>query len=237
MADLERLLEVQGHDTTVDQLTHRRANLPIREGLARARQALSDAEATLRRAEGARKQADTEREKLESDVADVDRRIQEIEGRMFGGSVTSPRDLESMATEVSHLKERLSGLEEEALAAMDGAESAVAGVEAAQTAVQDLAAEVSRLEVELGVAEAEVDQLIDQERAPREAAAAGLPSELIATYEKIRAKLGGVGAARLVGDSCSGCHLSLPSGELERLRRAPPEAVCFCDNCQRILVR
>ena len=31
----------------------------------------------------------------------------------------------------------------------------------------------------------------------------------------LRAHLGGVGAARLVGDRCDGCHLTLPSVELE----------------------
>ncbi len=100
-----------------------------------------------------------------------------------------------------------------------------------------MAAEVARLEAELVVAEAEVDELIEQERNQRATAADGLPDDLMGTYEKLRSKLGGVGAARLAGDSCSGCHLSLPSGELERLRREPPDSLCYCDNCQRILVR
>ena len=49
--------------------------------------------------------------------------------------------------------------------------------------------------------------------------------------------LGGVGAARLVGPSCTGCHLTLPAQELDRIRREPPDALVFCDQCGRILVR
>ena len=45
------------------------------------------------------------------------------------------------------------------------------------------------------------------------------------------------GAARLVGGSCSGCHLVLPSMEVDRIRKAPPDAVITCDQCGRILVR
>ena len=57
------------------------------------------------------------------------------------------------------------------------------------------------------------------------------------TYERLRAKLGGVGAARLVGPRCSGCHLTLPATELDRLRKGSPDALVFCDQCGRILIR
>ena len=69
------------------------------------------------------------------------------------------------------------------------------------------------------------------------AAAAGVPPELLARYEALRAKLGGTGAARVVGGSCGGCHLVLPSMEVDRIKKAPPDAVITCDQCGRILVR
>ena len=43
----------------------------------------------------------------------------------------------------------------------------------------------------------------------RAAAASGVRDDLLARYEQLRSKLGGTGAARLVGGSCSGCHLAL----------------------------
>ena len=237
MADLEQLLVVQGHDTACDQLEHRKTSLPIREGLANARSQLSGSQKTLRSAETQQEEAEAGREKLEATVAEADHRISEIEKRMFGGTVTAARDLESMSTEVAHLKERRSGLEDEALVAMEAAEAAAGAVVSASADVVGAQAEVSRLEAELVVAESEIDQQLAEERTQREAAAAEVPANLLTAYETLRTKLGGVGAARLVGDTCSGCHLSLPSGEIERLRRAPPDTVCYCDNCQRILLR
>ena len=53
----------------------------------------------------------------------------------------------------------------------------------------------------------------------------------------LRAKLGGVGAARLVNGRCTGCHLTLPATELDRIRREPPDALIRCDQCGRVLVR
>ena len=63
-----------------------------------------------------------------------------------------------------------------------------------------------------------------------------LPEELAQRYEGLRSRLGGVGAARLVGDRCDGCHLTLPSVEVERIRQLPPDTFATCPQCDRILV-
>ena len=66
--------------------------------------------------------------------------------------------------------------------------------------------------------------------------ARGLPDDLAERYEFLRSRLGGVGAARLVGDRCGGCHLNLPSVEIERIRRLPADEFATCPQCDRILV-
>ena len=51
-----------------------------------------------------------------------------------------------------------------------------------------------------------------------------------------RAKANGVGAARLVGNTCQGCHLTIPATEVDRIRKAADGPIVFCDNCGTILV-
>lgn len=235
--DLEVLLEVQAHDTATDQLLHRRATLPERtelEGLLRERAA---GQTELRRIEAELSTAESRRSALEADVAEADTRIGSIEGRMFGGTVTSSRELESMAAEVDSLKTRRSGLEDEALEAMEAAEGVRDELQRALEADAARLATISEIESRLADSEAEVDSLIAAEQSARDGLAGGLSPELLTAYERIRTKLGGIGAARLEGDRCTGCHLSLPSGEVERLRHEPPDAISYCDNCSRILVR
>ena len=77
---------------------------------------------------------------------------------------------------------------------------------------------------------------IAAEEAARAELAAGLPADLADRYEVLRSHLGGVGAARLVGDRCDGCHLTLSSVEVERIRHLPPEEFATCPQCDRILV-
>lgn len=237
MGDLEALLLVQAHDTTTDQLRHRRTTLPERAELEELLGERASAKGALQRLEAELAGAESRRGALEDEVTEADARIASIEGRMFGGTVTASKELESMAAEVQSLKARRSGLEDEALEAMEAAEAARADREQALEADAARAVAIADVEARLTVSEAEVDSLIDAERKTRDALAADLAPELLSTYERLREKLGGVGAARLEGDRCTGCHLSLPSGEVERLRHETAEAITYCDNCSRILVR
>ena len=70
----------------------------------------------------------------------------------------------------------------------------------------------------------------------REGAAAGEPADLLALYDKMRGQHG-VGAAALRGGRCEGCHLSLNTVGLARIRAAPPDEVLRCEECRRILIR
>ena len=56
-------------------------------------------------------------------------------------------------------------------------------------------------------------------------------------YDGCRAAARGVGVARLVGNTCQGCRLTIPSTEVARIRKAGPDGdVAHCDNCGAILV-
>ena len=86
-------------------------------------------------------------------------------------------------------------------------------------------------------AESEIDAGIAEEESARAAAAANVPAELLSEYERLRTRLGGIGAARLEHGTCMGCRMKLPATELDRIKHQPPDALVHCDQCGRILVR
>src|SRR5204862_2581048 len=103
---------------------------------------------------------------------------------------------------------------------------------------------VSAAEAEAASARAAVaaqESVIDAEMAhetdARKAVGAGIPANLLALYDRCRAAARGVGVARLVGNTCQGCRLTIPSTEVNRIRKAGPDGdVSHCDNCGAILV-
>jgi predicted nucleic acid-binding Zn-ribbon protein len=173
---------------------------------------------------------------LEERIAAAAGRRHQIEQRMLTGDVTASRDLQAMDTEVHQLSSRQEHFEEEELALLEEEEPLDVLLAERQAALEALAAEGSSLEAAVAEAEEGIRASIVTEQRMREEAASGLPAELSERYEALRARMGGVGAARLVGDHCDGCHLTLPSGEVARIRSLPPSEFATCDQCGRILV-
>lgn len=236
MADpLEILMDVQGHDTAIDQLRQRIRNLPERAALADVEQ--SQLALGAQRAElAARISAVAARqEEIEEQIAASAQRRHAIEERMQSGTASS-RDLEAMDHEVSQLTTRQAALEDDEMLLLEEQEPLDAALATLSERSADLEAKAAELKVLISEADAELGHGLAQQEEARARSAADLPPELAERYERLRSKLGGVGAARLVGDRCEGCHLSLPSVEIERIRALPLGELATCPQCDRLLV-
>jgi uncharacterized protein len=233
---LQRLLAVQDLDTEIAQLRHRRDTLAERReatDLARRRRALGVERQRLD--DDARGLGDRQQH-IEDLIANGAKRQETLESRMYA-SRGAARDLEAMAAEVDHLRARRRELEDEELEVMEQQESLERELAPVRAELDELDERWSSVSANLARAQTEIDAELEKREAARRSQAAQLPSELSALYERLRERLGGTGAARLVGGRCSGCHLSLPAMEIERIRHLPPDAVVTCEQCGRILVR
>lgn len=237
MTNLEALLQVQDRDTAIDRLRHRRATLPERAQLSALEQRMVDLEARLTELRARRDAVAARQAQLEGEVASLDGRVKEIERRLYSGTVSASRELQAMSAEATSVKRRRSAVEDDVLVAMEEIEPLARQVETLERERDELDGESEGLRAVLAEAEVVIDVDLGTELAARASSADSVAAELMRTYEKLRAKLDGVGAARLVGSSCSGCHLALPAAEVARVKREPPDALVFCDQCGRILVR
>jgi predicted nucleic acid-binding Zn-ribbon protein len=233
--ELETLLEVQEHDTAIDRLRHRKDTIAERAQLADVEARAEVVTVQIGEASQTRDAAARRQEELEVDLAAVERRIKELEVRLFSPTA-GVRDMEAMSDEVASLKRRKSMFEDQVLEAIEALEPLEADVERLEAEWAQLGTDQGALAGVIAEASSGIDAELEIELAKRQAAAAGLPEALAQQYERLRERLGGIGAARLVGGSCSGCHLSLPATEIDRIKRAPAGAVLTCDQCGRILV-
>lgn len=237
MSALDHLLEVQAHDTAADQLRHRRETLPQRAEVdaATADSARLDARiAELRDelAELARQQR-----RREDEVATLDDRWSTLDRTLYSGSVTSPKELQDLQDEQGVIKRRQRHLEDEVLELMERSEPLDAEANKATAERDAIDERVGALRAELAEAETEIDAELASVDQARSAEAGKVPVELLEEYEAIRSRMGGIGAARLVGGTCSGCNLALSAVEVDRIRKLGPDEPAHCEECGRILVR
>ena len=236
MSALEQLLVVQELDTTLDQLRHRRRTLP--ERAARDAAAADVAADTAAREQIAARLHELRREQKECEdhATLLEDKAREVQATMYDGSVVAHKELESLQLEQASLHDRQTGFEDRALELMEAAEPVEAELAAADAALVQANTALDEAEARLTVAVAELDVQVSDVEAARTAAAAEVPAGLLEQYEPLRAGLG-VAVARLVGARCEGCHLEIPSAQLEGLRRAPEDEAVHCPECMRILVR
>ena len=232
----DTLMRVQEHDTALDQLRHRIKAMPERIALAGVRDrrvavATAMAEVQVLVDDLAGRQA-----ALEERIAASAKRRHELEVRMRSGAVSASKDLQAMDHEVNQLAERQRSLEDEQLILMEEEEPLDEALAAHRAIAGELEEEVARLSGAVAASEVELTAAIESEAVARGEAVSGLPADLVERYERLRSHLGGIGAARLVGDRCDGCHLTLPSVEVERIHHLAADTLTTCPQCDRILV-
>ena len=233
---LDTLLELQTRDTAIDRLRHRRDTLPERAALESVRTELSTAGTRLAEATAQRDEVAREEQRFDDEARSLEDKAAEVERRMYSGEVSSPRELQALQADVEQLRRHRRGLEDRELDVMERRESLEPEVDELRTRVSELESEAERLGVALAEVEAEIDEELAGERAARDEIAATIDPGLLEDYERCRERARGIGAARLSGNTCQGCHLSIPSVEAERIRKSPPGTVAHCDNCGCILV-
>lgn len=228
------LLELQTFDTKLAQISHRAKSLAQHATLQKLAAERAGIAATLSEQSGVLEDAQTELGRIESDVAVVEARIKRDDARL---QVTSSvKDVQALEQELAALRKRQGDLEEIELTVMERVEEQSATVSRTQgkfDAVQTL------------IAEAETDRdaelvVIETERvnaaANRAAVAEKIPADLLALYEKLRARYG-QGVSYLRGGVSSASGVRLNENDMVAIRQAAPDDVLLCPDSNVILVR
>ena len=95
----------------------------------------------------------------------------------------------------------------------------------------------SGLRAQIAEEEVAIEAELEQVRRERDALAGTVDAELLAEYDDLRKRSGGIAIARLVGGSCGGCHLSLSAVDVDRIKKLAPDAPAYCEECGRLLAR
>jgi predicted nucleic acid-binding Zn-ribbon protein len=231
----QELLRLQAVDTRLAQLAHRLGALPQAAPLRE----LAETDDAVRRSRaeafGTLEDAKAELKRFESDVALVEARIARDSDRL--AHTSSMKDVSALEAELASLRKRLSDLEDAELVVMERVEQATSAVAAIDDERAAIAVAQSKLEAERDEAAAGLTTEREHAERDREVIAKGVSEALLAFYEQRRARGGGIGAALLRQRTCGGCTITLTGSDLEQVRRAAPDEVLQCPECDRILVR
>jgi predicted nucleic acid-binding Zn-ribbon protein len=231
-----KLLELADLDAEIGRLGHRRRTLPESQEYEQAQARDAELRGELATLEAQQSDLSRDQLKAERDVELVRSRIERDRARLDAGQVSSPKELENLQSEIVSLERRQSDLEEVVLEVMERVED-VSRQQASLTAEQTtLAGALGQIAARRDSALAEISEQSGKASDRRASVATEVPDDLLGLYDRLRAQHT-VGAAALNRGRCEGCHLSLNTVDLGRIRAAPPDEVLRCEECRRILVR
>lgn len=228
------LLDVQRLDNDVTRLTHRITSLQKGDRLTELSTTAAGLRARLAAATGEVEDAERELARLESDTAVAQARV-ERDTTMLQ-NVSSAKDASGLQSELDSLQRRIGDLETAELEVMEH-------LDGFRARVGDIEAELADVEVARSGLVAERDAEItrlesdrDSATQSRAAVAAKVPAELLALYDRQRARYG-FGASLLQGGVSTASGVTLTNSDLQTVRRAAPDDVILCPDSDAILVR
>jgi predicted nucleic acid-binding Zn-ribbon protein len=233
-ADQALLLDLQALDTKLQQLGHRISTLPESTALAALSTERDELQRTVAEQTGAWEDAQAELKRTEADVAVVEARIARDSERLQAS--TSVKDVAALEQELASLAKRKSDLEDIELAVMETNEERETALNESRRALADLDERIAAATAARDAALGAVDGDRQHAEANRATIAEKVPAELLALYEKQRARYG-VGASLLQGGVSLASGVALNSSDMAVVRAAAPDDVLLCPDSNAVLVR
>jgi predicted nucleic acid-binding Zn-ribbon protein len=172
-------------------------------------------------------------EESEWTLEDLACRLQQKEERLYNGTVTNPKELQSLQHEVQQLRAQYNRQEERVLEALDTTEALK---EALQQKQNDLKKAEDLWQSEynsLMMRQAQLDARKQDFVQKRQQLVAHLTEDLLTRYDAMRRSKQGRAVSKVEQNSCQWCRVILTPSELQHVRIS--EQLQTCTNCGRIL--
>lgn len=229
MSEARKLFELQELDLEVQQkkeaLSRVESQLGESAALKEARASLAEERQRLSQLEKAQKEAEHEVDDLRAKVIPLDRKL-------YGGTVSNPKELTSMQQELEQFLASLRSKEDRVLDIMSGAEAAQRAVAGLRLKLKEVEAEWQREQKRLTQEQTELKAALSRLAEQRQGLASQIEPAALELYEGLSHNLQGRGMARVEQGRCQGCRLALSVAELQRARGS---GLVQCSSCRRIL--
>jgi len=229
MSNMYHLYKLQQADTKIAVLEHRLTTLAPSEEHAKT---VRVRERKVKEATEALHHLKVKLKESEHNLATVEDHRKQIEKKLYDGKTTSTKELAGFQAEADQMRAQQGKHEEQVLEVMDQVsqqEQEVANLaDRLQRGRKALEDEAKKLEQERHDLEAQVAEL----RQKRIAMAAEIEPPMLSRYDLLRQRKKGVAVARLQGQACGECGVSLPEPVRRRVEERQVEV---CSSCERLL--
>lgn len=230
MSEAPRLYQLQVLDLELDE---KRRQVQEAEGKLGETPALQAARQQLGAARDRSDDLERHMRELEQGLEARSAEFADLQKRLFGGEIGKQKEASALERKLQAVRDERGRIEDELLEAMAELEELPATLAQAQGEAEQVEAdwaaqqagrrsELERLGSEVATMEVARRRLVE-----------GLSSASQQIYEDLRRTHRGRAVARIERNTCQGCRVALPMGEVQHVRTNP--ALSFCGFCGRVL--
>ena len=230
LPDLERLIQLQNLETTIEESRRRVAAHPQRvqdadARLSLAKEVVDEAKQRLTASQGLRREQ-------EKDAAIYQGRLSKFKDQL--SAVKTNREYQAMQHEIEAAQRELGVVEEKVLERMMEGDALGAEIKKAEQEHAALQKQVEAEKKALAEELAAVDTALAQATEKRAAVIAGMEPQLVKLFEQVARARKGIAICVATRDGlCSCCHVRLRPQVFQEVRRNDTVIQCF--SCNRIL--
>lgn len=223
--DLQKLdISIMRANAEIAALT---ASTELRTKYAHGKSALAKAEKALTSCE-------LEVKDCELRLKSIDEKRNNLEKRMYSGSIHNPKELSATEKEIEQLKGQQGELDVRTLELYEQVEASREKLESVTKIVQSIETKLRHVLKQEAQNKARLEAEINELTTAREEASLAINNKpVMAKYEAIRKRTGSTAIAKVVEGKCEGCHVSVTSYTISNLWKGTE--IQTCENCGRIL--
>ncbi|MCI0393530.1 MAG: C4-type zinc ribbon domain-containing protein [Chloroflexi bacterium] len=229
MSQVEQLYRLQHMD---DEIREKKKRLGEVLRLQKESEELVVARKRAEAAAAALQRWRTRQTDLNLELSGLESKVKRSEDRLYSGMVKNPKELSDLQHEIESLVRRRAALEDEILETMIALEEAQAADGAATAELDGIRAGWERQQQGLKNEQNELARRLNDLTSLRQQQVALVTPAMLARYESIGQKRGGVAVVALRNNMCRGCQTTVPASLVKAVNEG---RVVTCDSCDRIL--
>jgi predicted nucleic acid-binding Zn-ribbon protein len=176
---------------------------------------------------------------FENEAAVFEERVTKLRDQM--NAVHTNKEYSALLVEVNTAKADKAKIEEKTLDVMTQVEGLKAQVDQVKATIADYEKVKAVGDKELADRQAEVGEQLAEVKTRRAVAAAHVPADVLATFDRLADNFDGEAMSPVIQEdprdmefTCGGCYMSIPPETVNRLY-STQEKLVFCPSCRRIL--
>ena len=228
-SDLKQLIRLQTIDISVQELRSRIDKFPsiskaLDEKLKSAQSGVETAKERIKNNQGNRK-------KLESEISSIEGKISKYRDQMI--AVKTNEEYRALQHEIEHSQTAIRKIEDEILNLMMEADTGQSDIKTAEVRLKEDQGKVNEERKALEEENKRDLSALEGYLKERKEIQAGVSSDLISQYDRVRKHRGGIGVAPARNEVCEICQVRIRPQVFQLIRKN--DQIITCDACQRIL--